>query len=87
MSLNMTLRRMKCGFTTHGMRSSFRDYAAETGVEFSVAEQCLAHSVGNAVTAAYLRTSMLERRRPTMIAWSAYVCGADASNVVPMRRA
>jgi hypothetical protein len=28
--------------------------------------------------------SMLERRRPIMSAWSAYVCGSDADNVVPL---
>ena len=62
MAMLMLLKRMKVNATTHGMRSSFRDWAAETGVAFEVAEQCLAHSVGSAVTAAYLRTSMLERR-------------------------
>ena len=73
--------------TVHGFRSSFRDWAAETGVEFSVAEQCLAHTVGNAVTAAYLRTSMLERRRPVMTAWADFVTGKSSDKVVPLRRA
>jgi integrase len=80
-------KRMKCDFTVHGFRSSFRDWAAEQGVEFSVAEQCLAHSVGSAVTAAYLRTSLLEKRRPIMQSWSDFVTGKTSDNVVPIRAA
>ena len=30
------MKRMKCDFMVHGCRSSFRDWAAETGVEFDV---------------------------------------------------
>jgi hypothetical protein len=30
---------------------------------------------------------MLERRRPVMAAWQGYVDGADAANVVPLKRA
>jgi integrase len=45
----------------HGFRRAFRDWAADHGVEFELAEQCLAHAVGNSVTRAYLRTTMLER--------------------------
>jgi hypothetical protein len=36
---------------------------AANGVEFELAEQCLAHSVGNGVVQAYQRSSMIERRR------------------------
>lgn len=55
------MRRLKAGdFTVHGFRSSFRDWAADHGVDGSVAEQCLAHQIGTAVTRAYLRTTMLE---------------------------
>lgn len=82
----MLLRRLKVPVTVHGFRSSFRDWAAEQGVEFSVAEQCLAHSVGNGVVQAYLRTSMIEQRRPVLQAWANYVTGqADVSNVIPIK--
>jgi hypothetical protein len=54
--------------------------------EFEIAEMCLSHRVGSAVSRDYNRTSMLERRRPIMIAWANYVCGADADNLVPLRR-
>lgn len=41
----------------------------------------------NAVQAAYDREEMLEARRPVMERWAAFLSGADASNVVPLKRA
>jgi hypothetical protein len=35
---------------------------------------------------AYQRSSMLERRRPVMQAWSDHVTGAAADNVIELRR-
>ena len=46
----------------------------------------LAHAVGNAVTRAYLRTTMLERRRKVMADWAALLAGeSDAAKVVPLK--
>ena len=60
--------------TPHGFRSSFRDWAAETGVERDVSEASLGHSIAtNQTEAAYLRTDLLERRRPVMQAWADYI--------------
>jgi integrase len=85
MALAMTMRRLGAGaFTVHGFRSAFRDWAADHGVEFEVAEQCLAHAVGNSVTRAYLRTTMLERRRKVMVVWAAFLSGQSAP-VVPFK--
>ena len=56
--------------TMHGMRSSFRDWAAETGQDLVASEKALSHSFGNEVTQAYLRTDMLEKRREIMQAWA-----------------
>lgn len=84
MSMAMLLRRMNIDATVHGMRAAFRMWAADQGVAFEVAEQCLAHVVGNAVVQAYQRSSMLERRRPIMSAWGSFVTGSDASNVIPL---
>ena len=53
------------------MRSTFRDWAGETGVAREVAEACLAHVV-RGVEGAYARSDLLERRRPVMDAWGAY---------------
>ena len=88
MAMSMLLKRMKVDATVHGMRSSFRMWAADVAhAPFEVAEQCLAHVTGNAVVQAYQRSSMLERRRPIMTAWADFVTGKDASNVVPLRAA
>jgi integrase len=87
MAMAMMLRRLGVPFTTHGFRSSFRDWAAETGVAFEVAEQCLAHATGSAVTRAYLRTTMLDRRRPVLASWAAFVTSEADSNVVALKRA
>jgi integrase len=87
MAMSMLVRRLGVAVTVHGFRSSFRDWAAESGVVFEVAEACLSHRVGSDVTRAYLRTSMLERRRPVLQAWADYVTGKSSANVVPFRAA
>lgn len=60
--------------TPHGTaRSSFRDWCAETGVPREIAERALAHAVGDATEAAYLRTTLIEQRRPVMQAWAKFL--------------
>jgi hypothetical protein len=44
------------------MRSAARSWMADNGVEFELAEACLAHAIGNAVVQAYQRSSMIERQ-------------------------
>jgi integrase len=67
------LRRMgRSDVTTHGFRSSFRDWAAETGQPSDIAEAALAHTVGSKVQAAYQRGDMLDRRRKLMDDWAAW---------------
>lgn len=74
--------------TPHGFRSTFRDWAAEsTSFENIVVEQALAHTIGNAVEAAYRRGDLLERRRELMEAWGSFVTQPNASNVVQIRKA
>lgn len=73
--------------TAHGFRSTFRDWAAEnTGFENIVVEQALAHTIGNAVEAAYRRGDLLERRRELMEAWAGYVTSKPTANVIQLRR-
>lgn len=67
----------------HGLRSSFRDWAAERGFDRDLAEIALAHQVGSEVERAYRRSDMLERRRAMLVAWSDYLHGKDAGVVVP----
>jgi integrase len=62
--------------TVHGLRSSFRDWAAETGCPRDVAETALAHAVRDKTEAAYLRTDHLDARQPLMAAWADTVLAA-----------
>lgn len=68
------LQEWEPGVTTHGLRSGFRDWAAERGVSRELAEMALAHQVGSAVERAYLRSRLLEPRRGLMQQWAAFVC-------------
>lgn len=74
MSMLALLKRMdRSDLTTHGFRSTFRDWAAET-TEFpnELVEMALAHTIRNKAEAAYRRGNMLERRRALMNAWAIY---------------
>ena len=71
-------------YTVHGFRSTFRDWAAETGFADSWAEAALAHSNPDKTEAAYKRTTYYEQRRDKLMpAWAAYVLN-DRSNVVAL---
>jgi integrase len=87
MAMSVLLRRMKVNATVHGMRSSARSWMADNGVEFELAEACLAHAVGNAVVQAYQRSQMLGRRRPIMQSWAKFLTGEADDKVVPLKRA
>jgi hypothetical protein len=39
------------------------------------------------VVQAYQRSAMLERRRPVMQVWAAFLAGGAEANVVPLKRA
>jgi Integrase len=70
----------------HGLRSTFRDWTADRGVDRDMAEICLAHVVGSSVERAYRRSDMLERRRALMETWAAACRGeAQTGVVVPMK--
>ena len=79
MSLLMVLRRLKRDdVTAHGMRSAFRDWAAEcTNFPSEVCEMALAHVVENATEAAYRRGDLFDKRRNLMEAWAAFCCKKD----------
>jgi integrase len=92
MAFLMLLRGMGRGdLTTHGFRSSFRDWVAErTNFPSEVAEMALAHAVGNKVEAAYRRGDMFEKRRKLMEAWATFCTAAPAQapagNVAAFRK-
>jgi integrase len=74
MSLAAVLKRMGRGeITTHGFRSTFRDWAAEaTDYHREVAEAALAHTLRDKVEAAYRRGDLFEKRRRLMGDWAAF---------------
>lgn len=74
--------------TTHGFRSTFRDWAAAiTDHANHVVELALAHTVGK-VEGAYRRDPMIEKRRALMTDWADYATRAPSSAaVIPIRSA
>ncbi len=89
LGMNAVLQALKAVYptiTTHGCRSSFRDWAGDkTNFSREVAEMALAHAVGDDVELAYRRGTALEKRRKLMEAWGAYV--NRVTNVVSFARA
>lgn len=72
-------------YTVHGFRSAFRDWVGdETDFAREVAEQALAHRVGDATERAYRRADALDKRRKLMEAWAAYCEVVPGSNVVKL---
>ncbi len=66
------MERMKItGITTHGFRSTFRDWAAEkTSFPREVIENALAHQLKDKAEAAYFRSNLLDKRRDLMNKWA-----------------
>lgn len=59
--------------TTHGFRSTFRDWSADqTDYPREVCEHVLAHKLPDEVEAAYLRGAYLEKRKGLMADWAAF---------------
>ena len=75
------------GYTVHGFRSTFRDWAAETGFADSWAEAALAHTNANRIESAYRRTTFFEQRKERLMpAWASF-CIGSASNIVRLASA
>ncbi len=75
------------GFTTHGFRSTFRDWCSEQAmVQREVAEMALAHAISSQTERAYARSDLFDRRRSLMEAWAAYATGKHGT-VTQMVRA
>jgi len=70
----------------HGLRSTFKDWATEAGIDNIQSEIALAHRVGNEVEQRYRRTDLVEQRRAMMTAWAGFCRGDEAAaKVVPIR--
>jgi integrase len=85
-TLRVLLTKLVPGVTVHGFRSTFRDWAADRGTPFEVAEAALAHVTGNAVVQAYQRSDLLDARRRLMREWGEFLTRPPAE-VVPLRAA
>lgn len=81
MAMTMLLRRMGYSHvTTHGFRSTFRDWAGDkTEYPRELIEQALAHTIANKAERAYRRGTALERRRSLMNAWSEFLAEAESA--------
>ncbi|MDA9994734.1 site-specific integrase [Planktomarina temperata] len=81
---NNTLRqalqkRLGIDATVHGMRSAFKDWAAETtNFANEVSEMALGHVISNKVEAAYRRGNLISKRRQMMEDWCSFLSEREA---------
>ena len=59
----------------HGLRSTFRDWVAETGQSREAAELQLAHKFGSEVEHAYYRTDLVDERAKLLDRWHDFLGG------------
>ena len=59
----------------HGLRSTFRDWVAETGQSRESAELQLAHKFGGALEHTYYRTDLIDKRAELLSDWSKFLDG------------
>jgi len=78
MSLTAVMRRMKVDAVPHGLRSTFRDWAAErTSYPCEIAEMALARAIANKAQSAYHRGDLLAKRRRMMEEWATFCGGIE----------
>lgn len=85
--LSALLKRMDQPVTTHGFRSTFKDWAREhTAYADEVSELALAHVNNDATRAAYARSELIDKRRLLMNDWERFCyygqAKADSSKVI-----
>lgn len=80
---NCIARHTNSAATTHGMRSTFRDWAGDcTTFPREIAEMALAHSVDDETEAAYRRSTAVAKRRELMEAWAKFCTSSEISQRV-----
>jgi integrase len=86
--LTLLQQKISLPVTTHGFRSSFRQWCAErTNFPRELAEASLAHTNPDQTEAAYQRSDLLDPRRRLMEAWAAYCTRPPVTGeILPMRR-
>ncbi len=86
--LSVLKRMERTDVTTHGMRSTFRDWASEVAhCPNEVAEMALAHSIKDKTEAAYRRGDLFVKRAKLMEDWAEFCATArnDIDKVVYIR--
>jgi integrase len=83
MAMLELVRGMIGGYTVHGFRSAFKDWADSRNYPDDLSELALAHKDKDKVRASYKRSDRLEDRRPMMESWARY-CAAPAGEVVSL---
>lgn len=84
-AVNKTLHSVAPNVTTHGFRSAFRIWGAETtATPSAVLELALAHVNQNRVEAAYQRSDLFERRRELMSIWGRFCI--QSGNVLSLQK-
>jgi integrase len=74
------MRDLRPGTTVHGMRSTFRDWAAEaTHARQDIAEAALAHQIKDKTRAAYQRGDLLALRAALMRDWADYLVSRNGN--------
>jgi integrase len=82
-TLRTVLQELRPGCTTHGLRSTFKDWASEhTEYPDVVSEMALAHVVADATERAYRRGDLFQKRVALMAAWASYCEQAPAAGDV-----
>jgi integrase len=72
------MRELRPGTTLHGLRSTFRTWAAEaTNTRQDIAEAALAHVIEDKTAAAYQRGDLLSLRTKLMVDWAQYLTNGE----------
>ncbi len=82
-TISKLVRESGLQFVPHGLRSSFRQWCADTGKDRELAEMALGHAV-RGVEGAYQRSDVIDRRRLLMQSWADYLARKPA-DVVKLR--
>jgi integrase len=85
MAMMELLRNMRPGFTVHGFRSTFRDWADErTNYPREVIETALAHANRDKTEAAYKRGDSIEKRKRLMQHWEGFCKSSGIQTATPL---